>query len=91
MIILVLLFGLELGVAFNSNICFHNSNLYLYSGRKLIKTDFQGYKIYKMKPCNVTIVSNNFNSIQKFFLFFFTIKINFNTIKSISEKKKRRL
>jgi hypothetical protein len=70
MIILVLLFGLELGVAF----LIQTYNLYLYSGRKLIKTDFQGYKIYKMKPCNVTIVSNNFNSIQKFFFFFFTIK-----------------
>jgi ribosomal protein S10 len=44
-----------------------------------------------MKPCNVTIVSNNFNSIQKFFLFFFyNKKINFNTIKKYFQKKKKK-
>jgi ribosomal protein S10 len=44
-----------------------------------------------MKPCNVTIVSNNFNSLQKFFLFFFyNKKINFNTIKKYFQKKKKK-
>jgi ribosomal protein S10 len=44
-----------------------------------------------MKPCTVTIESNNFNSINKFFFFFFNKKkINFNTIKKYYVKKKKR-
>jgi ribosomal protein S10 len=44
-----------------------------------------------MKPCNVTVVSNNRNSIHKFFLFFFfNKKINFNTIKKYFQKKKKK-
>jgi ribosomal protein S10 len=42
-----------------------------------------------MKTCNVTVVSNNPNSIQKFFLFFFyNKKISFNTIKKYFQKKR---
>jgi ribosomal protein S10 len=44
-----------------------------------------------MKPCNVTVVSNNRNSIHKFFLFFFfNKKINFNTIKKYFQKKRKK-
>jgi hypothetical protein len=52
--------------------------------------DFQGYKIYKMKPCNVTIVSNNFNSIQKFFFFFYKKKTLIQS-KVFQKKKKKTL
>jgi len=56
-----------------------------------IKTLLKGYKIYKMKTCNVTVVSNNPNSIQKFFLFFFyNKKISFNTIKKYFQKKRNK-
>jgi ribosomal protein S10 len=56
-----------------------------------MQTFSKGYKIYKMKTCNVTVVSNNPNSIQKFFLFFFyNKKMSFNTIKKYFQKKRKK-
>ncbi len=56
-----------------------------------IKTLLKCYKNYKIKTCNLTVVSNNPNSIQKFFLFFFyNKKISFNTIKKYFQKKKKK-
>ena len=44
-----------------------------------------------MKTCNVKVVSNNPNSIQKLFLFFFyNKKIRYNKIKKYFQKKKKK-
>jgi ribosomal protein S10 len=44
-----------------------------------------------MKPCNVTIISNNYKSINNFFLFFFNSrKTSFNVIKKYFQKKRNK-